>query len=76
MAKAGYIDGVDDMLADAERLDAEATHDLNRVQEDMIEMLFRDLGFSVEDIAEHLSLEGDQVQECLKARGHSQGYTG
>lgn len=76
MARPGYIDGVDDMLADAERLDAEQTDVLNQVQADMIEMLFRDLDFSVEDIAGHLGIEADDVQEILRARGHSPGYTG
>ena len=76
MARPGYIDGVDDMLADAERLDAEQTHVLNPVQSDMIEMLFRDLDFSVEDIAGHLGIETDDVQETLRAKGHSPGYTG
>ncbi len=69
MARPGYIDGVDDMLADAERLDAEQTDELNQVQVDMIEMLFRDLDFSVEDIAGHLAIEADDVQEILRARG-------
>lgn len=69
MARPGYIDGVVDMLADAERLDAEQTDVPDPVRSDMIEMLYCDFDFSVEDIAGHLGIETNDVQETLRSSG-------
>lgn len=71
MARALYVDGVDDMLADAEKLDAQEMGTVNQVQSDMIQMLFHDHDFSAEDIADHLGLRFDQVQEILVSKGQS-----
>ncbi|MCZ7862652.1 hypothetical protein O9X98_14850 [Agrobacterium salinitolerans] len=65
MARPGYIDGVEDMMADAERLDSADRMRINLVQRDSIRMLFSKYSFSAEDIADYLQIELNQVQKIL-----------
>lgn len=65
MARSGFIDGVEDMMADAERMDAADTGRINLVQQDSIRMLASSFDFSPEDIAAHLQIELDSVLKIL-----------
>ncbi|MCY1241697.1 hypothetical protein D9M68_487310 [compost metagenome] len=67
MVRPGFVDGVEDMIADADRLDAADRGRINQVQRNSIVMLRTNYDFSAEDIADHLWIELDLVQEILAA---------